>query len=224
MKTLNVEQRKSLERATTIYQDQLVNSMEALSYLNGRGIDSYVAETYRLGYVDRPEPEHIDFAGMISIPYVKVTGIVGIKFRRLDEVKPRYLATPGCGVHFYNTNALMRPGRFIGVCEGEIDAITLEANCKIPAVAVPGVTQWKAHPEWARLLDGRQVLIFPDVDTKEGPDGKLPGEKLANAISDDLQSARIVRLPAPGPGEPKMDVNLCYLRYGADEIRKRAGL
>lgn len=221
MKTLSVEQRRSLESATARYQSQLAGSLEVLSYLNGRGIDSRIAETYRLGYVAEPELEHVDFAGMISIPYLKVSGVVGIKFRRLTDEKPRFLNTPGMGTHLYNTAALLRPGRIVGVAEGESDTWTLDSLCEIPAVGIPGATQWKAHPEWARLLDGRQVLIFPDNDVENE---KNPGEALANTIVADIPTARIVRLPAPGPGEKKMDVNLAYLRYGADEIRKRAGL
>jgi DNA primase len=221
MRMLSVEQRKSLESATTAYETQLKTTPAALSYLDGRGISSAVAEAYRLGFVAEPiGSEHETFAAMISIPYIKVTGVVGMKFRRLDDEKPRYLNTSGMGTHLYNTAALLRPSRIIGIAEGEPDTWTLDSLCSIPAVGIPGATQWRAHPEWARLLDGRQVLIFPDNDVGE----KNPGEELAAAILGSIPTARIIRLPAPAPGEKKMDVNLCYLRYGADEIRKRAGL
>lgn len=218
--TLSAEQRRSLESATRAYQKQLTKAHEALDYLNGRGIDSAVAARYSLGYVASPESGHEGFAGMISIPYVRMAGALGIKFRRLTDEKPKYLNTPGIGTHLYNAPALLHAGRRVGICEGEFDAITLDGLCGIPAVGIPGVTHWRAHPEWVRLLDGREVLIFPDHDLEHGN----PGEKLANEILTSIPTARIVRLPEPEGDDMKMDVNLCYLRHGAGEIRKRAGL
>lgn len=217
--TLNAEQRKSLEKATTAYADQLTESPAGLSYLNGRGIDIETARSYRLGYVATPEPGHDQFVGMISIPYDRMAGTLGIKFRRLDDAKPKYLNTPGIGTHLYNAPVLLHAGLRVGICEGEFDTITL-GLCGVSAVGIPGVTHWKAHPEWVRLLDGREVLIFPDNDLANGN----PGEKLANEIITSIPTARIVRLPEPEGDDTKMDVNTCYLRYGSAEIRKRAGL
>lgn len=110
----------------------------------------------------------------------------------------------------------------VGICEGEFDTIVLESLCDIPAVGIPGVSHWKAHPEWAELLEGRHVRVFADIDRKEG--GDKPGERLAQEIADSLENARIVKLPEPDEGETKMDVNLCYLRYGAEELKRRAGI
>lgn len=157
---------------------------------------------------------------MISIPYDRPAGTLGIKFRRLTDDKPKYLNTTGIGTHLYNAPALLRGGRRVGVCEGEFDTIVLDALCGLPAVGIPGVTHWRAHPEWVRLLDGREVLIFPDHDLENNN----PGEKLASEILASIPSARIVRLPEPEGDDKKMDVNSCYLRYGSAEIKKRAGL
>jgi DNA primase len=157
---------------------------------------------------------------MISLPYDRIAGTLGIKFRRLDDAKPKYLNTPGIGTHLYNAPVLLHAGRRIGICEGEFDTITLDALCGIPAVGIPGVTHWKAHPEWVRLLDGREVFVFPDHDLEHNN----PGEKLATEILSSIPTARIVRLPEPEGDDTKMDVNTAYLRYGSTEIRKRAGL
>lgn len=145
-----------------------------------------------------------------------------MKLRRVNDGEPRYLNFSGYGTHLYNTNALRRPGRLVALCEGEFDAMVLDRLVNIPAVGIPGVSQWRGHPEWWELFEGRQVLMFADVDRKK--EGDDPGEKLAKEIAESLDSVRIVRLPEPEGDEPGMDVNLCYLKYGGDELRRRAGL
>jgi DNA primase len=222
IKPLSPALRKSLDKAATLYQEQLVNSETGLCYLNGRGLGPFEAETYRLGYVENPIEGHEAFKGMVSIPYLRPSGVIAMKFRRIGEGKPKYLNVAGCGTHLYNSEALRVPGRIVGLCEGEFDAVVLSGLVGIPSVAIPGATQWKGHPYWAALFEGKQVLIFADIDA--GQEGN-PGEKLAEEIQASLAEARIIRLPMPDSEDGnKMDVNRCFIRYGADEIRKRAGV
>ncbi len=167
-------------------------------------------------------PGHEDYAGWVTIPYLRPAGPVALKFRRLDDGKPKYLSLPGYGTHLFNTEALRGPGRVVGACEGEFDAIILTACCGIPTVGIPGATQWRNRREWPELFEGRQVLMFPDVDRKK--EGDDPGDKLGKAVAESLDSVRVVRLPEPEGEDTKMDVNACYLQYGGDEIRRLAGL
>jgi hypothetical protein len=221
IKPLSSALRKSLDKASRIYAETLPASAGA-SYLAGRGITAEVAGTFRLGYVNDPAEGHEAFKGMVSIPYLRPSGVIAMKFRRINEGKPKYLNVAGCGTHLYNSEALRVPGRIVGLCEGEFDAVVLSGLVGIPTVAIPGSTQWKGHPYWAALFEGKQVLMFPDIDA--GQEGN-PGEKLAEEIQASLAEARIIRLPQPDAEDNfKMDVNRCFTRYGADEIRKRAGL
>lgn len=217
---LSAELRRSLETATAQYQTDLVANPVAVSYLVGRGITTEIAERFRLGFVANPIDGHDDFRGLVSIPYLRPAGVVAMKFRRLDDGKPKYLNVPGCGTHLYNTEALRLGGRVVGLCEGEFDAMVLDGICGISAVGIPGVTQWKGKPHWWRLFEGRNVLIFPDFDTGE----TNHGDGLAKDVVDRLEGARIVRLPGPEGEETKSDVTSVFLRFGVDEIRKRAGL
>jgi DNA primase len=98
----------------------------------------------------------------------------------------------------------------VALCEGEFDAIILDAYCGIPAVAIPGVDTWASRPEWREIFQGfSKVLVFADQDE--------PGRKLASKILHDLDTARLVSLPAK-------DVNEAYLSHGSDKIRELAGV
>jgi DNA primase len=186
------------------------------SYLHGRGIGDHVIERYRLGEVDGSDASHADYTGMLAIPYLtRLGGVVSLKFRRAHECSEfcehaRYISP--YSTRIYNALAFDQADRLgcIGIAEGEIDAITLDGLCGIPAVGIPGVETWKAHPEWRELFRGYQrVLVFADGDDK--------GRELAQKILHDVDTGQVISLPAK-------DANLTYLRYGSDIIRKAAGL
>jgi DNA primase len=213
---LDAESRKSLGMMAVAYHEALLANPLALSYLSGRGISQTVIDSYRLGQVDGAYPEHAIYEGRISIPYVtKLGGVVALKFRVAHDCTEacehqKYI-TP-YSTRIYNPLAFERAEQvgYIGVCEGEFDAMILTAECDIPSVAVPGVDTWKQHQEWPRLFDGfPKVYIFKDNDEA--------GEKLANRISGDLESTVTVGLPLK-------DVNATFCEYGARIIREAAGL
>jgi DNA primase len=207
---LSDELRASLESAATRYNWALREDSSALSYLHGRGILPAVGDAWRLGAVDGSIPEHASYKGWICIPYItRLGGVVSLKFRRLDGGEPKYIGL--YPTRLYNTMAFDRAERlgYVAVCEGELDAIVLDALAGIPAVAVPGVETWKAHPEWKEIFRGfSRVLVFPDPDE--------PGARLAAEILRDLDTAHTVALPG--------DVNETFLQHGADIIREAAGL
>ena len=98
---------------------------------------------FRLGYVADPLRGHDAYKGMLAIPYLRWSqefgwSVVSIRFRRLDDQKPKYLTVAGDRPRLYNTTALLKQSPRIAITEGEIDAITAEA-CGIPTVGVPGV-------------------------------------------------------------------------------------
>jgi len=212
---LSEESRESLGMLAERYHGALMRpeGSLALSCLSGRGISGTVIGSFRLGVVDGSEPDHAEYEGRISIPYVtKLGGVVGFKFRAIeDDGSPKYLSNH-MPVRIYNPLAFERAEQlgYIGITEGEFDAMIATAECGIPSVGVPGVDTWKSHPEWRLLFDGfPRVLVFKDQDE--------PGEKLANRIIADIDTAVAVSLPLK-------DVNATFLEYGAELIRKAAGL
>jgi len=207
---LNAEQRNLLTEAAEKYCNSL--TPQAASYLEARGITAEVAHTFRLGSVVEPSAGHEHAVGRLSIPYLTPAGVVGIKFRSIDDTTPKYLWPSGQKIGLYNVLDLHRYSDTIAICEGEIDTIVASGIVGIPAVGVAGVSQWK--PWFPKLFESyARILIFADNDVKE--DGTNPGQELARRIKEDLDKATIVQLP------PNMDVNEIYLQLGKNWFDER---
>lgn len=179
----------------------------AYDYLRSRGITPEAARLARFGVVAEPETGHEMFTGRLSIPYITKTGVVDLRFRSLNPaVEPKYMSMTGAETKMYNVLDIDRAGDWIGVCEGELDTITLSACVGIPCVGVPGANSWKKH--YTRLLaDFERVFIFAD--------GDQPGTEFARSLARELP-VTIVQFT---DGE---DVNSAYVKYGADYIREKA--
>jgi DNA primase len=190
-------------------------SPEAMAYLNGRGISGHTIAQFKLGQVDGSFPEHSDFEGRISVPYLtKLGGVQRFKFRRVGdgEGSAKYL-TDYSPHRLYNTLAFERAEAlgYIAICEGESDTWTVDGECGIPAVGIPGSDTWKSHPEWRLLFDGfRRVMFFNDPDTA--------GSKLKDQVLRDVEQAFAVNL------DDSVDVNSVYQAKGREFIRAAAGV
>jgi len=207
MQTLSSDVRRSLAEATEHYAQQVHHAGQ---YLEGRGITPNVASTRRLGFVAEPLVGHEQYAGRLVIPYLTPAGPVDLRFRAVhDGQDPKYLSRPGVETMMYGVNDLAKDSNVIAICEGEMDAIVASELCGIPAVGVPGVSNWKNF-YWRAFEDYDSVIVLADGDAA----GKDFGKKVATSI----QSTVVVVMPEG------QDVNSTYLIEGADGIRKRAGL
>lgn len=196
-------QKDLLRKATTKYAG---NIFQAQDYLASRGIPIEAARLAQLGVVAEPEIGHEQYAGRLSIPYITKTGVVDLRFRSLNPaVEPKYMGLTGAETKMYNVLDIDRAGDFIGVCEGELDTITMSSCIGIPCIGVPGANSWKKH--YTRLLaDFERVFIFAD--------GDQPGTEFARSLSRELP-VTIVQLPE---GE---DVNSLYVSNGAQYFRDK---
>ena len=201
----NHSQRELLDSATAKYT---ANIFQAESYLASRGITREAARLARLGVVVEPDVGHEAFVGRLSIPYVTKTGVVDLRFRSLNPaVEPKYMGMVGATTRMYNVLDIERAGDYIGVCEGEIDTLTLSAMVGIPCVGVPGANSWKKH--YTRLLaDFERVFVFAD--------GDQPGKEFATSLSRELP----VTVVSMEDGE---DVNSTYIKHGANYIKEKMG-
>ena len=208
------EQTKSLLQAVTRYAEGLDEA--SVAYLNGRGISKDVAEQFSLGTVTEPINGHEQFVGWLSIPYFSAMGIcTSVKFRRLDEGKPKYGQPLGQKLHIYNVSDILADAGFIAICEGELDAVVMSGLCDIPAVGIPGVAAWK--PFYSKLFNGfDKVFILGDNDLKE--DGTNPGAEFSRRVASEVVNSQIVQLPLG------MDVNEYYLTKGAESVRELLGV
>ena len=207
---LNEKQRTLLTDAANRYSESL--SEQAKDYLKDRGLTEDAIQEFLLGSVVDPIAGHELATGMISIPYRTPAGVVGMKFRRIDDGTPKYLWPTGQKVGLFNVVDLHATSNTIAICEGEIDTIVLSGVVGIPSVGVAGVSQWK--PWFPKLFESyERVLIFADNDIKE--DGRNPGQELAKRIKEDLDKAEIVHLP------DNTDVNEVLLSLGTTWFTER---
>ena len=199
-------QKELLGRAAAKYAESIYLAED---YLASRGITKEIARQARLGVVEAPETGHEAYTGRLSIPYITKTGVVDIRFRSLNPaVEPKYMGMTGAETKMYNVIDIERAGDWIGVCEGELDTITLSGCVGIPCVGVPGANSWKKH--YTRLLaDFERVFVFAD--------GDQPGKEFANSLARELP-VTIVSMP------DSEDVNSIYVKHGADFIRDKIGL
>jgi len=202
----SLSQKELLAKATTKYA---ANIHLAEDYLISRGITKEVARMARLGVVAEPEVGHEAFQGRLAIPYITKTGVVDLRFRSLNPaVEPKYMGMTGAETKMYNVLDIDRAGDWIGVCEGELDTITLSGCVGIPCIGVPGANSWKKH--YTRLLaDFERIFVFAD--------GDQPGKEFATGLARELP-VTVVQMP---DGE---DVNSAYVKYGSDYIREKVGL
>jgi len=207
---LNAKQRASLTEAAEKYCNDL--TPQAASYLAARGLTKEVASTFLLGSVVEPSAGHEHAINRLSIPYITPAGVVGIKFRTIDDGTPKYLWPTGQKIGLFNVPDLHKNSDTIAICEGEIDTIVLSGLVGIPAVGVAGVSQWK--PWFPQLFESySRIFIFADNDVKE--DGRNPGQELAKRIKEDLDKADIIHLP------DNTDVNEVYLTHGPDWFKEK---
>ena len=202
----SVLQKELLGKATKKYAESI---HLAYDYLASRGISQEVARLASLGVVAEPETGHEAFKGRLSIPYITKTGVVDLRFRSLNPaVEPKYMGMTGADTKMYNVLDIERAGDWIGVCEGELDTLTMSRCVGIPCVGVPGANSWKKH--YTRLLaDFERVFVFADGDG--------PGREFANSLARELP----VTIVGFGDGE---DVNSAYTKYGAGFIKDKMGL
>jgi len=164
------------------------------------------ADKARLGVVLDPLTGHEQYVNRLAIPYLTKSGVVDIRFRSLGNEEPRYMGLTGATTRLYNVGAFFRASSYICICEGEIDTITLDYVCGIPAVGVPGVNNWKKH--YTRLLsDFDKVFLFADGDNA--------GYEFSKSLARELSGLVIIQAPE---GE---DVNSLYKTHGSDYFKEK---
>jgi DNA primase len=196
-------QKELLGKATEKYGASIY---QAEDYLKNRGIPIEVARLASLGVVEEPEVGHEQYIGRLAIPYITKTGVVDLRFRSLNPaVEPKYMGLTGAETRMYNVIDIEKANNFIGVCEGELDTITMSGCVGIPCIGVPGANSWKKH--YTRLLaDFERVFVFAD--------GDQPGTEFARSLARELP-VTIIQLP------DGHDVNSMFVQDGADYFHSR---
>jgi len=208
------DERKAVltDRSWLYYQ----NVIEVVPYLEMRGISKEIADVFRLGCVTEGE-----FIHRLSIPYLTPGGVVGFKYGCVNLSHgdhkeeglncKKYLYEPGVKHQLYNAQTLIRATDVVVITEGELDAISVEALCDIPAVGYPGASTWTSNGNeyWPLCFEGiPEVIVIAD--------GDQPGKDAAKAVAQSIgNTARVVQL---GDG---LDANSYIVDRGVYEFLER---
>jgi len=192
-----------LMEAARVYHDQLMQAEvdeERESELQALGVMSYLDEhnldfdlaipKYRLGYVRDPLPGDEDFRGSICFPYLTRSGVVSMKFRMFGG-KIKFHQPDGQEPRPYNAAAYFSGLSYVGLAEGEVDAICATEFLNIPTLGLPGSDSWLGKREiWGPLIKDNFRLVFAFGD------GDDSGDKMNKALAKDLKKrVRKIKLP-----------------------------
>jgi DNA primase len=147
--------------------------------------------------------------GWLAFPYLSPTGTLMIRYRRPpgSDAPMKYWTSRGDRMRMFNTNALVNPGHWIGICEGEGDTVAA-TQAGIPAVGVPGVKHWK--PYMKHMLSGfSRIIVLADNDDKDGQ-----GLAFGEMIAEQLDEVKVVLSPKGH------DVNSTLKELGAAGLRE----
>lgn len=217
--------RKRLESQTLAFAKALQTPQGAsqLAYLETRGLTEEAIARFHLGAVvsqeDCDDEELLAQAwGRVSIPFITPTGPVLLRYRELppESGGPKYWQPPGSQLGLFNTPAIAQGGDRIVICEGEVDAITL-CQVGLPAVGIPGASNWSRNPHFPAVFDGYDEIIFIQEDdekefNEDGTPRQSAAERLAMNVKEDLRNVRNVKLPRG------FDSNAYYIAYGKEAL------
>ncbi|QUI35720.1 toprim domain-containing protein [Streptomyces alfalfae] len=194
-----------------------MNGSPAEEYVRDRALGA-VAEKFALGFVGSGRTGHERLEGRLAIPYLRPAGgehaVATLRFRCIEghDCKVhggnKYKSLPGDPPRLFNTQALIGPSPYVAICEGEIDAMSLEA-AGIPAVGVPGVGGWRDHFDPA-FVGYETVFVIADGDE--------PGIAFADKLAERLPNAKVILL---GDGH---DANSFMQAEGPEALRGKLGL
>lgn len=196
------------------------HGVEALAYLEGRGIDAAAAHAFMLGLWPR---DNSLWSGRLTIPHLRLPGepILAGKGRAMQGEDPKYLATSGATQSIYLFDRAMQDDpESVVLVEGELDAISLHLAIGevMPVMGIPGVNNFKD----AAPFMGRVVYVVLDNDDagnrarygywqtyKSGERVWVPGipERLTQA-----GAYPVIVTPQMG------DVNEMLVAYGRDHL------
>jgi DNA primase len=208
--------RTSLEKRCRTYQDQLPGSVAEEYLAQDRQLTTQTLDSFRLGYVADPLPGDEWHRGKLAIPYLTNTGVVQMRFRKLDDSENKYMGDPGVLTRLFNTLAFNVTLPTIYITEGEIDTMTLH-QCGLLSIGLPGAEAWSKTRDNGRLWGKVYARAFRYRKVVVVADGDVAGERFANSITRDIEGVSVVEM------DDREDVNSYFCKHGKEELRRRVG-
>lgn len=180
--------------------------------MNDRALSLDIIKQFQLGLVLEPVASNETVRGWFSIPYLSPTGVLSMRFRRPPESEApmKYWSPKGTKTRVYHTNALLNPGHWLAICEGEFDTMAA-TQAGIPAIGIPGVQSWAGYMR--HMLSGfSRIIVLADNDDKG------QGAAFGEMIAEQLEETKIVLAPAGH------DVNSTLKEFGISGLRDKFGI
>lgn len=217
MKPPSALEKSLLATSTEEYHRQLLSKdgESHLAYLmEDRSLSLETIKQFQLGVVlgQDVSPSNESVRGFISVPYLSPTGVLSMRFRRPpdSEAPMKYWSPKGTKTRVFNTLALLNPGHWLAICEGEFDCIAA-TQAGIPAIGIPGVQSWK--PYMRHMLNGFSRLIVL-ADNDDSGQGNAFGEMIA----EQLDEVKVILAPKGH------DVNSTMRELGIHGLREHFGI
>lgn len=204
-----------LATSTEEYHKQLLSKAgeSHLAYLmEERALSLETIKQFQLGAVLNPVASNESVRGFISVPYLSPTGVLSMRFRRPPEsdAPMKYWSPKGTKTRVFNTLALLNPGHWLAICEGEFDTIAA-TQAGIPAIGIPGVQSWK--PYMRHMLNGfSRLIVLADNDDKG------QGNAFGEMVAEQLEETKVILAP------PGHDVNSTLKELGIHGLREHFGI
>ena len=217
LKPASALEKSLLATSAAEYHKQLLSPAgeKHLDYLmNDRSLSLDIIKLFQLGVVlgSDVSPSNESVRGFISVPYLSPTGVLSMRFRRPpdSEAPMKYWSPKGTKTRVFNTSALLNPGHWLAITEGEMDCIAA-TQANIPAIGIPGVQSWR--PYMRNMLSGfSRVIVLADNDDKG------QGVAFGEMIAEQLDEVKIVTSP------PGHDVNSTLKELGIHGLREHFGI
>jgi DNA primase len=217
LKPPSLPEKSLLGGLATTYHQQLMNpddQSHCHSLMEARGLSLDILKQFQVGIVQGQgvSPSHESVRGFYSIPYLSPTGVLSMRFRRPPEsdAPMKYWSPKSTRTRMFNTNALVNPGHWIAICEGEFDTMAA-TQAGIPAIGIPGVQSWA--PYMRNALSGfSRVIVLADND--DSGQGLAFGEMIAEQLDE-------VKICLAPKGH---DVNSTLVELGAAGLRQHFGI
>lgn len=123
-----------------------------------RGFSERTIQRFHLGW----DP----VTGHLTIPIYSMQGnVLGVIYRRTDDVKPKYLHPRGFRTsrHLFGSHLVVQRHRKVALVEGPLDAIALW-DAGIPALALYGARLSDGQNELLKKLGVQTVVVMTDND------------------------------------------------------------
>lgn len=189
--------------------------IEALSYLEERGITPEVAARNQISFTNKYMPQREEEVPVMAFPYIKEGKIVNVKYRDRNKY---FTQESGCERTWYKYDDI-DPKQTI-IVEGEFDALALEVAGYRHCVSVPD----GAPTSNAKNLN--QKFSFLDIEDSRidevekfiiAVDSDAPGRKLEEELARRLGKDRCYTVRWP---DDCKDANDVLIKHGKDALAK----